>query len=300
MSDATNPNTTGIPAVVDPLSGTTAGTQSSLSTWAGDYVTDMLGKGQALSQMPYQEYQGQLVAGPSQLQTNAFSGVAGLTVPENMGAFTPQQFTADTASQYMNPYLQMSLDPQIAEAKRQAQIQQLQNNTALTKAGAYGGGRQAIMDSESNRNLLDNLANITGQGYNTAYQQALNQFNVEQGRQQTAQDAANQYGITALNTQASLGQQQRQMEQDALIADYEMFKEEQMYPYKQVQFQQSLLSGLPIESKSVTYNTPSQMSQLMSGAGGIMQLLTDAGLLGGSSTPTAEQEQTDQEGMTNG
>lgn len=53
----------------------------------------------------------------------------------------------------MNPYLQASLEPQIAEAQRQAQIQQVANASRLNRAGAYGGSRQAIMDSESQRNL---------------------------------------------------------------------------------------------------------------------------------------------------
>ena len=48
--------------------GATTGQESNLSNWAGPYVTDMLAKGQALSEMPYEQYQGALTAGPSQLQ----------------------------------------------------------------------------------------------------------------------------------------------------------------------------------------------------------------------------------------
>jgi hypothetical protein len=32
--------------------------ESSLSSWAGPYVTEMLGRGQAAAAMPYQAYQG--------------------------------------------------------------------------------------------------------------------------------------------------------------------------------------------------------------------------------------------------
>ena len=46
--------TTGITPPPDPLAGKQTGTESSLSNWAGDYVTNMLGKGQALSETPYQ------------------------------------------------------------------------------------------------------------------------------------------------------------------------------------------------------------------------------------------------------
>ena len=39
----------GVTNVADPLAGQQTGTESSLSTWAGPYVTEMLGRGQALA-----------------------------------------------------------------------------------------------------------------------------------------------------------------------------------------------------------------------------------------------------------
>jgi hypothetical protein len=67
------------------------GQSSSLSPWAGPYVTDMLGKGAALSAMPYTAYEGPLTAGASDLQQQAFQGLAGLAVPT---ATTTGSFTA--------------------------------------------------------------------------------------------------------------------------------------------------------------------------------------------------------------
>jgi len=78
MADATLPSA-GTTTSGD--AGTVTGTESSLSTWAGPYVTDMLGKGWALSEQPYQAYTGPLTAGPSAAQTSAFQGIAGLAVP---------------------------------------------------------------------------------------------------------------------------------------------------------------------------------------------------------------------------
>ena len=51
---------------LDPL-----GTESSLSPYAGPYVTEMLGRGQGLASEPYQAYTGPLTAGTSELQTQA-------------------------------------------------------------------------------------------------------------------------------------------------------------------------------------------------------------------------------------
>lgn len=270
----------------DPIVGQQTGTESSLSNWVGPYVTEMLGRGQALAGEPYQAYTGPLTAGESAGQSAAFQGVAGLTIPtEQMGAFTPQQFTAETAQQYMNPYLQAALQPQIDEARRQAQITRLGDAARLTKAGAFGGSRQAIMESELNRNMLQNLAGITGTGYATAYDKAAELFGAEQGRAQKAQDAANVYGLAALSKQAELGAQQRGVEQEGITADRLQFEEERDFPYKQVQYMQSLLQGLPLAAQSYTYAQPSALSEILSGAGGLGDLYNI--LFGGEGGSTA-------------
>lgn len=306
--------------------GQQTGTESSLSNWAGPYVTEMLGRGQALASTPYQAYSGPLTAGQSGLQSQAFQGLAGLAVPGAVGqaadtagqaaarmgnlSYTPTdittgQFTSPgVAQQYMNPYLSMSLDPQIAEARRQSEIQNLQNRTALTKAGAFGGGRGALMESEAQRNLQSNLANITGQGYNTAYQQAQQAFTAdqaralqaqqmnEQGRQfgagyglqglQAASQAAatqgqlgsmqNQIQSQNLQTQLGAGAVQRGIEQEGLTADMGQFKEERDFPYKQTQYMQSLLQGLPLQAQSYSYSQPSALSNMLGESQGIMSL----------------------------
>lgn len=268
--------------------GTQTGTESALSSYVGPYVTEMLGKGQALANQPYQAFTGPLSAGQSTAQQAAFQGVAGLAVPtQQMGTFQPQQFTAQAAQDYMNPYIQAALDPQIEEARRQAQITRLADAGRLTQAGAYGGSRQAIMESELNRNLGQNLAAITGQGYQTAYDKAMQQFMAEQGMQQQAQNMTNQYGLQALAAQANMGAQERAIEQEGIMADIAQFEEERDFPYKQVQYQQSLLQGLPLATQSYSYAEPSKLSQLMNASGGLANFLKMMGWGGGS----AEEEE---------
>lgn len=270
-------------------SGST-GSESSLSNWAGDYVTDMLGRGTALAQAPYEAYTGPLTAGPSALQQQGFaqlteikapstvtdaatkagsiaSGLAsmpdyspanigynkitadkissGFVAPEDYaaGVFTNQYvaptigdatnftnqyqapetpyetgqfdggiFGTEQARQYMNPYLQVALEPQLQEARRQSDISRLADAARLTQAGAFGGSRQAIMEAEARRNLGTKLADITGAGYNTAYTNAMSQFNADQLRAQTAQkerELSRQFGanreMTAAEMQAKYG-----------------------------------------------------------------------------------------------
>ena len=62
--------------------------------------------------------------------------------------------------------------------------------------------------------MLSNMANVTDQGYNQAYQQAAQQFNVEQQQGQQAQEFANQFGLQALANQVQAGQLQRNIEQE--------------------------------------------------------------------------------------
>jgi hypothetical protein len=254
------------------IEGNVAGKEASLSSWAGDYVTDMLGQGKALGNQAYQGYEGPLSASTNELQDKSFTGIGGLTAPENMGAYTPQTFGAEQATAGMNPYLMASLNPQLDEARRQSEIDRVANAGRMTQAGAFGGSRQALMDMENTRNLQSNLANITGQGYATAYDKAREQFNTEQGRGMEAQNAANQYGFDVLNRQGTAGAEQRGIASEGMAADYAQFKEERDYPYKQVQYMQSLLQGLPLEAQSVSYAAPSQYQQAAEGMGSLADL----------------------------
>jgi hypothetical protein len=250
------------------------GQSESLANWAGPYVTNMLGQGQALAQQPYQAYQGPLTAGASNLQQQAFSGIGSLQMPtQKQMQFTPSRFTAGIAQQYMNPYLQASLEPQIAEARRQAEIQRMGDAGRLAKAGAFGGSRQAVMESEGNRTLLANLANITGQGYKSAFDLAQQQFNTEQDRRRAAAQQAADLGFKTLGTQAELGAVQRGITSEGIAADRAQFEQERLEPYKQVQFMQSLLQGLPIQALSYSYPQQSLIEQITQGAGGVSKFL---------------------------
>lgn len=260
-------------------------TSSNLSPWAGDYVTDYLGKGQALANTPYQAYQGPLTAGASGLQQQAFAGASDLA----QTGYTPTQFTSGTfdtaaANKYMNPYLQASLDPQLKELQRQSQISSMGSAGKLAQAGAYGGSRQAILQGEEQRNLLDKSQGVIGQGYNTAYNNAMAQFNAEQGRGMEAQKASEasrvygaDYGLKSVQNLADLGAQQRGITGEGIAADKAQFEEQRDDPYKKVQYQKDLLTGLPITTTTNAANT-TEYGQLMSNIGDLKSLY--AGLSG--------------------
>lgn len=300
----------------DPNVGRLTGQNESLANWVGPYVTDMLGRAQAISGLPYQTYQGPLTAGTSNLQQQAFTGIGSLGVPSAVNdaassagqmvntfgnmSYSPvgTSFTADgTAQQYMNPYLQQALDPTLKELQRQAQITQMQNAGRMTRAGSFGGGRQAILEGEQQRNLMDQVAKTTGEGYATAYDKAASQFNAEQARKIQESQFGSTYGLDTarqklasiqaqgnlgqmqsdiqrqnLNQQLTAGTQQRAIEQEGITADMNEFLAQRDYPLKQVQFLQSMLQGLPISAVSNQYQQPSGLSQFMGDANGILAL----------------------------
>jgi len=180
----------------------------------------------------------------------------------------------------MNPYIQQALQPQLDELRRQTDLARIEQAGRLSRAGAYGGGRQAVMESELDRAYLDKAAQVTGKGYADAYNAAAAQFNAEQARQQSAQELANLYGIQALQKQADLGAAQRAIESEGITADIKQFEQEQAFPLKQVTYMQGLLQGLPLASQDYTYAQPSQLEQMVGGSYGVQSLYND--LFGGA------------------
>jgi hypothetical protein len=264
--------------------GTTGGTnlgsssEANISEWAGPYVGDMLSKTMALTNAPYQAYTGPLSAGYSPLQSKVYTGLQGLNFPGQLG----QSFSATgayqlpgegsasgpsgIAAQYMNPYLNAVLTPQLEEMRRQSQITQMGNAAKLTQAGAYGGGRQAIMDAETQRNMAQEQNKTIGTAYANAYDKAMGQFNTEQGQAKTLADMI-----------ASAGGQQRDIEQQGITEARKQFEAEQMKPYTDLRFQREMLSGLPVATQSTTPNT-STMGQITGGLESLEKALKELGI----------------------
>lgn len=127
------------------------------------------------------------------------SGFGGGTKAASTKSFTDP----GTAASYMSPYMQSVVGIQQREAQRQADIAGTQRGAQAAKTGAFGGSRQAIMDAEAARNLAQQKGDITAKGQQDAYQQAMQQFNAEQGYGLTAQQANLQAGL-----QSALANQQ--------------------------------------------------------------------------------------------
>jgi hypothetical protein len=256
-----------------------ASASSQLSPWAGEYVTNYLGQGAAAAAAPYQAYTGPLTAGASDLQQQAFAGgsemaQAGYQPGQFTGSFTPQ-----VAQQYMNPYLQASLDPQLKELQRQSEIARMADAGRLTRAGAFGGSRQAIMESEGRRNLLDKQQDVLGTGYKTAYDLAQQQYAKERGDEEASRQFGANFGMKSIDQLSGLGAVQRGITSEGLTADKAQFEEQRDFMYKMPQYQKDLLQGLPITTTATTSNT-TELGRIGSGLADLQKLYDKLANLG--------------------
>jgi len=288
------------------------------------------------SQNPYMQYQGDRTAQFTPLQQQAFqnaalmqtapqqqagtaiAGEAGLGALNTGYTYNPyqsQSFTAPgTAQQYMNPYLNASLAPQLAiQQQLQGAAQQTQNAQAA-QAGAFGGSRAGVQAAATNLNNQLSNQNLIGQGYNTAYNNAMQQFNTEQGQAlnaaqlnaQQGQFGAN-LGLQGLNTalqsantlgtlgnqqfsqnvdinqlQNAAGTQQQQQAQNILNNQYQDYLNAQNYPYQQMGFMSDIIRGLPTSTTaSSVYQAPPTTAQTVAslglGAAGLAKLFAKGG-----------------------
>jgi hypothetical protein len=282
-------------------------TVNGLSNYIAPYVTNMLGQEQALVNSGMPVYTGQLTAGPSDIQNQYFANANQLAST----GLTPTQFQSGTfdsnaAAQYMNPYTQAALNPQLQALQLQAKQNEQGDLSKLTNAGAFGGTRQAVLQGQDAYNLLAQQSNLIGQGYNTAYNNAMNQFNTAnsqslqaQQNQEAANEASANYGLAANQALGTAGNTQQGLQQAADTASLNQFNQQVQYPQTLLNNQASMLSGLPIASAATTPNT-STLSTIggdLSGLTGIYDALSgnsnsntsgSSGATGGSNGTTSD------------
>lgn len=278
-------------------------TQTSIPEYAQPFVERMLGKTEALTdinQNPYRQYQGQRVADFTPMQQQAFGNIGSMQTAGQIGQgtalagtaglnsllagqnYTSQATNPNTMASYMSPYMQNVVDWQKQQAIRDYGRQLPGMGAMAANKGAFGGSRHAIVESEAQRNLQNQLSGIQATGTQNAFQNAqqAHQFGAGLGLQGLGQagQMANtlgqlgqlQYGQQMGINQAQLqagGQQQAQTQQ-GLANAYQDFLNQQNYPYKQLAFQSDMLRGLPVsQSAGQQYQAPAPLSTSLLGLG---------------------------------
>lgn len=158
--------------------------------------------------------------------------------------------------QYMNPYVQATLQPTLQNIQDVTARQHQQNGAAATLAGAYGGTGQGVMDALANKYEGQNVANASGQAYSNAYNAAIQQqqqslqslLGAGSGLNQTA--GANM-SLAALL--AGIGQQQQSAGQQGILNAINLNQQNQTMPLSQGAMLASILQGLPKDTSGTSY-----------------------------------------------
>ena len=268
-------------------------TQTNIPAELMPYATKVLGKAEALTSAPYLEYGGQRVAGYTPLQQQGYQGIQQMTPADQLNQATgfaglgalraaqgPQDFTGENVQSYMSPYMRNVVEQQQLGAIRNYQRELPGLASVATKVGGLGGTRQALLQSEAQRNLQDRLAGIEASGTQAAYENAQQQFNAQQAMglnylQQQLGAAGilgdlgqRQYGQEMGINEALLraGQEQRGVEQQYLDSQREAYAERQNYPYKNLAFMSDLIRGTPLtEASRSFYQAPGSLAGQVAG-----------------------------------
>jgi hypothetical protein len=188
---------------------------------------------------------------------------------------------------FYDPFVEDVIDATYADIDRAGAIENIGQRAQSIGAGAFGGSRQAIQESELQRNLIDQKARTGSQLRSAAYTGAQNQaqsaFENQQKRGQNAGqlfqglgtgigalgEASQSLGMTDVNSLFNVGQ----LEQNQLQKEYDVQRagqlEEAYEPFSRFSYMRDILSGVPSSGTSLAAAaTPqaSPMSNVMAGA----------------------------------
>jgi hypothetical protein len=255
---------------------------------------------------PFQTSQEQLdvasgaVAGLTPLQQQAMQGAANLRLPGQFGVgtnmagqagigglFAGSQYAGmatdpNSIQSYMSPYMQNVVNVQQQQAQRQADIDRQTMQAQAARAGAFGGGRFGIQQSQSAAELARQKQNIQATGLQNAFQQAqqAQQFGANlglQGLQLAGAQAANlgQLGTAqlaaergVLEEQAKAGALEQQQQQNIINQAIQNYAQAQQMPLQQYNAYNALLRGYSIPGQTATtYQAAPSLANQLTGLG---------------------------------
>ena len=178
---------------------------------------------------------------------------------------------------YQSPYQQQVIDLAMGDIQRQADIARGGAQDRAIRAGAFGGSRSALLESESQRPYAEQMARTAAGLRQSGFEQAQAAAQADLARQQ-------QLGMFGSEQQQQRALQQAQLGQQAGIFGAELGQQRRM---QQAQLQQQRqLGGLDIAGRaalaqpSLEMQARQQRAGLLGGLQG--QQIQQLGLLGGA------------------
>jgi len=176
-----------------------------------------------------------------QAQTLATQGVGSYQpfLQAAQGATGPQAY-----QQFMSPYQSQVMETSLAEFDRNAQMQQQGLRDQAVASGAFGGGREGVVQSEymrgSDMNRAQLQAGLLQQGFGQAQQAAQQQFQNQQGLAQLVPGLQG----TDISRLGSLGALNQAQTQAGLDATREANRMAAYQPQEQLQNYGNLVTGI--------------------------------------------------------
>ena len=227
------------------------------------------------------------------------------TATQGTQALQGMDFTPGGAQQFMDPYQKAVTDEAVKEIDRQAAMAQNQLAGQAAKAGAFGGSRFGIQQSELARNAADLKSRRIFEDMSRNYQMAMGQQRaLNQQRMQQAQQFGNlgqvQTGIGKtfgqigqalqsgrdqnVNQLLGIGGLQQQLAQTGLDVGRQNIIEQQQEPFRKISFGSQILQTLgPLGGQTQQTISPMPVGNpYLQAAGAITGLGTGLGALIGN------------------
>jgi hypothetical protein len=182
--------------------------------------------------------------------------------------------------QYMDPYLEDVVQRAQEDIGRQGAKQFAQTGAAAAQAGAFGGGRQAVLEGEVSRNIMEQQAR-TGERLRSAGFAQASQLAQQAAQQQLKQaqlggalaqgvgalgGQAQAMGVQDINTLLGIGGLQQQQAQTGLNIAQQNLLAQQQLPFQQLGFLSDIFQGVPALQQTTSQTTlppPNPMSQIL-------------------------------------
>ena len=267
--------------------GTQTVVQGEVPEYAEPYLKNILATAEQTYIRPYEEYTGPRIAEEAPQRQLASEGIEqlvevgapyyGEAMDLTRGIIRqyqePQQFTTEIAQEYMTPFLEENLRRQKEAALTDYQSQAARRAADAIKAGAFGGGREGVVEAQAESSLMKRLADIEATGRQAAFEQAQQQFERDRAFRSgqlgsQAQLASGLAGLGESSTQAYLqrlqqlegvGKAEEARRQLQLDQAYQEFLAQQRFPEEQLERFGALVRGTPQATRTAPVNVGQQL-----------------------------------------
>lgn len=265
---------------------------------------DLYGRAKGIAQQPFVPYTGPRVAGfnPDQLrqfqatrglfesgmQYDPLTGLQGLAQQQAPQVGQVGSLLGADIGAYQSPYQQQVIDQTMADIQRESDIAQQLAQSRAIKAGAFGGSRSALLETEATRPYIEQKARTSAALRQAGFEQAQRAAESDIARQQQmamfapelelkarAQQAGLLGGVGSIQQQrlgqlGQIGLQQQRLQQGALDVPYGEFQRALGYGPQQLGLLSQAVFGQPQNVTTTDRTSPSFLDK----ASGAVDLYT--------------------------